>query len=113
MLRVNDVAVRIELLHKVRGKLTDLASGPGGVETAFRAIDQILGTNETLEKLNVAGSLRDNGEWHVSACVSVRFGSFEIPGWCTAPDALTASCGAYLDALGRAAECGIEKTVSS
>jgi len=100
--RGTDVAVRIELLHEVRGKVADLASGQGGVETAFRAIDQILGTNGRLESLNVTGRLGDNGEWRASACVSVRFGSVEMPGWCTASDALTASCGAYLDALGRA-----------
>lgn len=109
MVRGNDVAVRIELLHEIRGKLTDLASGEGGVETAFRAINQILGTNGRLERLNVSGGRRNNGEWHVSACVSVRFGTVEMTGWYSGPDALTASCGAYLDALGRAAEMNIEK----
>lgn len=108
MVRGNDVAARIELVHEERGKVTDLATGHGGMETALRAIAQVMGIEGKLVNLTVTGKWDEiSGAWKVSACVTVDCGLLSVPGSSVAPDVLTACCGAYMDALTTAAQTSV------
>jgi 2-isopropylmalate synthase len=94
------IVARVELLHRNRGRLTDLATGPGGIEAAFRAIRQLVDIPATLESVTVTGRTdRSESAWQVSACVTVTRGRVSVSGTSVGPDLLSACCRAYLNAL--------------
>lgn len=96
----DDVVARVELIHDKRGRVTDLAIGPGGVEAAMRAIGQVIGLAAFLEQIEVTGrSDVTDIPWQVCACVTVRVGSVSVPGTYVGTDALHACCSAYLNAM--------------
>ena len=67
-----DVAARVELIHNERGKITELAVGEGGVETALQAIAEATGLGGKLLSLDLRGVWdQSGGTWKVSACVVI------------------------------------------
>lgn len=97
-----EVIARVELIHAERGRLTEIASGEGGVEAGFTAIGRIVGVGAVLERLSVTtvpASGPSAGGSQTSACVAVRYRGFFASGSAVSSDMLSACLCAYLQAL--------------
>lgn len=101
---------RVELEHGTRGRVCDIASAPGGLDAAFRAVSHIVGLDARVEDLEMQYVAAEPSEEHsaddqsasvlVEMRVSVEGESFS--GRARARDILPCCVAAYLDAVSNA-----------
>ncbi|MFL6733340.1 MAG: 2-isopropylmalate synthase, partial [Sphingomicrobium sp.] len=104
----NPVA-RIELEHGERGRITDIASAPGGLDAAFSAVSQIMGLPARVDMLDmqyVAADPSDEADGNQGANVLVEI-AIEVEGEiftgrARARDILPCCVSAYIDAASNA-----------
>ena len=100
---------RIELDHGERGRITDIASAPGGLDAAFSAVSQIMGVSARVDMLDmqyVAADPSDEADGDQGAAVLVEI-AIEVDGEifsgrARARDILPCCVSAYIDAASNA-----------
>lgn len=100
---------RVELDHGERGRVTDIASAPGGLDAAFLAVSHIIGIPARVHQLDmqyVAADPDDIGSDGQGAQVLVEIalevGDEVFAGRARERDILPSCVGAYIDALSNA-----------
>ena len=90
---------RVELVHPVRGRVTDVASAPGAFDAAFTAAGQILGVSPVLLGYNVY-SVGPDADQSLSVLVEVELDMDGrcYRGSCLGVDLVRCSLTAWLDA---------------
>lgn len=94
---------RVELLHRERGRITDLGRGDGPVDSTFRAIRQIIGIEATVRSLKVDYRARaQDDRASVATSLTLRVAGEDYAGQGVSHDLLTSCISAYLDAAASA-----------
>ncbi len=86
---------RVEIEHATRGRLIEIASGPGPLDCVFEAIRRILGIDATVRELDLDFRGR-------TLRILILVGGREYCGVARSPDPFRGCALAFLDALGRA-----------
>jgi hypothetical protein len=86
---------RVELRHASRGRVTDIASCEGHLDSLFMAIGRIVGVDATVRSLNVQYGAKDQA----SATIEAEVAGKVYRGTGVSGDVLRSCALAYLDAL--------------
>jgi 2-isopropylmalate synthase len=104
-----DPVARVELEHRTRGRISDLAAAPGALDAAYQAISQIMETPARVDDIDmqyIAADADDSGTGDQGADVLVdlkaEIGGEIFSGRARARDIIPACVGAYVDALNNA-----------
>lgn len=100
---------RIELEHDERGRVTEIASAPGGLDAAFSAAGQIMGIEARVSTLGVryvasdsAGSTKNASLMNVIANISIEVDGETFIGHARECDLLPCCIAAFIDAASNA-----------
>jgi 2-isopropylmalate synthase len=100
---------RVELEHGSRGRVTDLASAPGGLDAAFAAVSQIVGVPARVEELDMQYIAADPNEpaddgqgASVLVEIQISVGDDIFAGRARERDILPCCVAAYIDAASNA-----------
>jgi 2-isopropylmalate synthase len=93
---------RVELEHASRGRVTDLASAPGGLDAAFAAVGQIIGVSGRVKELEIRYDATDpaaaGGDMNVLVQMRISVDGETFAGSARARDVLPCCVAAYIDA---------------
>ncbi|MGJ3232594.1 MAG: 2-isopropylmalate synthase [Oceanicaulis sp.] len=98
---------RVELEHRTRGRMSDLASAPGAMDAAYTAISQMMDAPASVEDIDmqyVAAEPGPEGDQSADVLVELKakvFGEI-FTGRARARDIIPACASAYVDALNNA-----------
>lgn len=110
--RKSNPVARVELYHRLRGRLFGVGSAPAGFDAALRAVEELLGVRGTVDGMSLdfrAGAL--SAPSVVQVRMAVRVGDQLWSGEASTPDLLMSSVGAFLNALTKAAEAQAQSEV--
>jgi 2-isopropylmalate synthase len=101
---------RVELEHGHRGRVCDLASAPGALDAAFKAVSQIIGVPARVEELDmqyIAAEAREEGSQDEQAAnvlveIQISVDGEIFAGRARARDILPGCVAAYIDAASNA-----------
>ena len=90
---------RLELLHPVRGRVTDIGKAPGAFDAAFIAAGHILGIEPRLLAYNVVSTFSpEESALQIRIQVELQLGDKTATGSCSGVDLLRCSLMAWLEA---------------
>lgn len=90
---------RVELIHPVRGKVTDLASAPGIIDAAFAAAGQIVGITPKVANYDVhSARTTADGSLIVSVQIELELHGRHYHGSHTGVDLIHSTLSAWLEA---------------
>ena len=98
---------RVELVHRTRGRMSDLASAPGAMDAAYTAISQIMDAPAQVQDIDmqyVAAEPGPGGDQSADVLVELKADVFggTFTGRARARDIIPACASAYVDALNNA-----------
>ena len=90
---------RLELVHRVRGRVTDIGKAPGAFDAAFIAAGNILGIEPRILSYNVASTYSEReSALQIRVDVELQLGESTANGSCSGVDLLRCSMSAWLEA---------------